>query len=142
LQRLTSNSSISSVLRGEKKIEVARFFNISRNTLDLWLKKEKETGNFFACQPKQKGRKPKIQDLEKFKEFVKSNSDKTQKQMAELLGNGITQQNISDACKKAKINSFPGKIIFTIDRNLANNRLAKKLGTIELSSDFEESCFS
>ena len=31
--------------RGEKKVEVSHFFKISRNTLDLWLKKERETGD-------------------------------------------------------------------------------------------------
>lgn len=95
--------AIAAVSRGEKKIEVARFLNISRNTLDLWLKKEKETGDCKPNKPRSKGRKPKIDDLQEFQEFVKKNSDKTQKQMAELWGNGITQQNISDACKKLGI---------------------------------------
>ena len=33
--------AVEAVKTGEKKIEVSRLFNISRNTLDLWLKKEK-----------------------------------------------------------------------------------------------------
>ena len=35
---------IDAVKRGEPKSKVSRMFNISRNTLDLWLKREQETG--------------------------------------------------------------------------------------------------
>ena len=37
------------------------------------------------------GRHSQIEDEEKFKLFVKKNKDKTQTQMAELWGDGITQ---------------------------------------------------
>lgn len=45
------SKAIAAVKRGEKKIEVSRFFKISRNTLDLWLKKERETGDYQATRP-------------------------------------------------------------------------------------------
>ncbi|MGK7924018.1 MAG: helix-turn-helix domain-containing protein, partial [Spirulina sp.] len=32
--------AIETYKRGERKIEICRLLNISRNTLDLWLKKE------------------------------------------------------------------------------------------------------
>ena len=92
------SKAVAAVKRGEKKIEVSRFFKISRNTLDLWLKKERETGDYQASRPVGVGTRPKIQELEKFREFVKKNSDKTQKQMAQLWGDEATQQNISYAC--------------------------------------------
>ena len=95
--------ALAAVKRGEKKTQVSRFFKISRNTLDLWLKKESETGDYQATRPVGVGTTPKIQDLEKFREFVKENSDKTQKQMAELWGGEATQQNISYACRKLGI---------------------------------------
>jgi transposase len=97
------SKAVAAVKRGEKKIEVSRFFKISRNTLDLWLKKERETGDYQASRPVGVGTRPKIQELEKFREFVKENSDKTQKQMAELWGSEATQQNISYACRKLGI---------------------------------------
>ncbi|VXD15233.1 conserved hypothetical protein [Planktothrix serta PCC 8927] len=97
------SKAIAAVKRGEKKIEVSRFFKISRNTLDLWLKKERETGDYQASRQVGVGTQPKIQELEKFKEFVKKNSDKTQKQMAQLWGCEATQQNISYACRKLGI---------------------------------------
>jgi hypothetical protein len=59
---------------------------LSRNTLDLWLKREKETGDYQSKANSTKGRNPKIQDREKFREFVREHSDKTQKQIAQLWG--------------------------------------------------------
>jgi hypothetical protein len=53
-----------------------------------------------ASLPVGVGTRPKIQDLKKFEEFVRENRDKTQKLMAQLWGNEVTQQNISYACKK------------------------------------------
>jgi len=83
------------VKRGEKKVEVSHFFKISRNTLDLWLNKERETPDVKASLPVGVGTRPKIQDLKKFEEFVRENRDKTQKQMAQLWGDEDPQQNIS-----------------------------------------------
>lgn len=40
--------AIAAVKRGERKIYVSRMLNISRNTLDLWLKREAQTGNYQA----------------------------------------------------------------------------------------------
>jgi transposase len=91
------------VKRGEKKVEVSHFFKISSNTLDLWLKKERETGDVKAILPVGVGTRPKIQDLKNFEEFVRENRDPTQKQMAQLWGDEATQQNISYACKKLEI---------------------------------------
>jgi transposase len=45
--------AIEAVKRGHKKINVCRLFKISRNTLDLWLKREKETGDYAAIANKQ-----------------------------------------------------------------------------------------
>ena len=94
--------AIEAVKRGHKKINVCRLFKISRNTLDLWLKREKEIGDYTAIANKQ-GRHSKIQDKEKFKLFIKENNGKTQTQMAELWGENITQQNISYTCQKLGI---------------------------------------
>lgn len=94
--------AIEAVKRGHKKVHVCRLFKISRNTLNLWLKREKETGDYVAIADKQ-GRHSKIKDEEKFKLFIRENDGKTQIKMAELWGNNITQQNISYACKKLGI---------------------------------------
>lgn len=40
--------AIEAVKRGEGKTAVCRLLKISRNTLDLWLKREAETGTYQA----------------------------------------------------------------------------------------------
>lgn len=95
--------AIAAYHSGKKKIEISRYFNISRNTLDLWLKRELETGSIKANKSGPKKSTAKIKDLEKFKLFVLGNKEKTQKEIAQLWGNNVTQQNVSDACKKLKI---------------------------------------
>ena len=97
------SKAIEAVKRGENQTKVSGFFKISRNTLNLWLIKQRETGDYQAKPPVGVGTQPKIQDLEKFREFVQEDHDKTPQQMAELWGNQITQQNISYGCKKLGI---------------------------------------
>lgn len=49
-------------------------------------------------------RKPlNIKDIEQFRQFILNHPDKTQQQLAELWGSGLTQQNVSNALKKLKI---------------------------------------
>ena len=95
--------AVSAYHRGEKKSAICRLMKISRNTLDLWLQREQETGDFKAIAnfPSRKNRK--IQDLARFEQFVKQHQDKTQQQMAELWGENLTQQNVSDGIKKLGI---------------------------------------
>lgn len=47
--------AIAAVRRGERKIDVSKMFKISRNTLDLWLKREEETGTYQPIQGYQQG---------------------------------------------------------------------------------------
>lgn len=85
---------------GERKTKVCRMLNISRNTLDLWLKREQQTGTYQAITNFQRGSGHKITDWKRFREFVHQHGGKTQTQMARLWGEGVTQQNISDALRK------------------------------------------
>jgi transposase len=68
---------------GMKKTEVSKIFNISRNTINLWLMRRKESGDYRAKNGYQQGYNPKINDLEEFQEFVEKHSSQTQKEMAE-----------------------------------------------------------
>lgn len=92
--------ALAAVKRGDQKAAVSRMLNISRNTLDLWLKREQETGECRAITKYQQGCRHKIRDWERFKQFTKENGGKTQGQMAALWGEGVTQQNISDALER------------------------------------------
>lgn len=92
--------AIEAVKSGERKSDVCRMFNISRNTLDLWLKREAESGDYQAIRHFQKGYQHKITDWERFEEFIQKHGGKTQREMAKLWGENVTQQNISDALMK------------------------------------------
>ncbi len=92
--------AIEAVKRGERKSDVCRMLKLSRNTLDLWLKREEQTGDYQAITNFQKGCRHKIIDWERFGEFAQKHGDKTQAQLASLWGEGVTQQNISDALQK------------------------------------------
>ena len=92
--------AIEAVKRGERKSEVCRMLEISRNTLDLWLKREEQTGDYQAITHFQKGCRHKISDWKRFQEFAQKHGGKTQSEMASLWGDKVTQQNISDALGK------------------------------------------
>lgn len=92
--------AITAVERGERKSDVSRMMNISRNTLDLWLKRKAETGSCQAITHYQQGNRHKITDWQRFGEFVDQHGGKTQGKMASLWGDNVSQQNISDALQK------------------------------------------
>jgi transposase len=92
--------AITAVKRGARKTDVSRMMTISRNTLDQWLKRETQTGECGAIRNYQQGCRHKITDWGKFGKFVQEHGGKTQGQMATLWGEGVTQQNISDALQK------------------------------------------
>ena len=84
----------------DKKItstELNKTLKISRNTIHLWIKKYKNTGNLERSPGS--GKKPKIDDLEKFKKIVDDNPDATQKELGQLYG-GASQSAVCKAMKK------------------------------------------
>lgn len=85
---------------GLKKCEASELFNISRNTIDLWLKRQAETGDFLALPNKPPGNGHKITDGEKFRAFVKAHGNKTQAEMASLWEGEISARTISRALQK------------------------------------------
>lgn len=91
---------IRAVDGGMRKSEVSRVFAISRNTIDLWLKRRDQTEDFKASEGYQQGSRHKIRDWDKFRSFVKQHGDKTQAEMAQLWDGEISQRSISRALKK------------------------------------------
>jgi len=83
-----------------KKSEAAQVFGISRNTIDLWLKRRTETGDYQAKPKQPPGNGHKITDWEKFRDFVAQYGDKTQAEMAELWSGQISARTISRALHK------------------------------------------
>ena len=87
-------------LDGLKKSEASELFNISRNTIDLWLKRKAQTGDFKPQPNKPPGHNHKITDWEKFREFAQTHGDKTQEQMTQLWEGDISSRTISRALKR------------------------------------------
>lgn len=87
-------------LDGLKKSEVSELFNISRNTINLWLQRKAETGDVQVKPRATSGAKQKITDWEKFRAFAKEHQDKTQAQMAQLWQGDISSRTISRALQK------------------------------------------
>ncbi len=87
-------------LDGFKKSEVSQLFNISRNTIDLWLKRKAATSDVQAKQRQAAGKSQKITDWEKFPAFAKEHSDQTQVEIAMLWEGDISERTISRALAK------------------------------------------
>ena len=87
-------------LDGVKKSEASELFNISRNTINLWLNRKAQTGDFKPQPNKPPGHSHKITDWDKFREFAIVHGDKTQGQMAELWADDISERTISRALQK------------------------------------------
>jgi transposase len=87
-------------LDGMKKSEAVQVFQVSRNTIHLWLAQLAKTGDYQAKPNEPRGNGHKITDWERFKEFVRANGDKTQEEMAKLWEVPISDRTISRALKK------------------------------------------
>lgn len=86
--------------RGERKSDICRFLDISRNTLDLWLKRREESGSVAPKTDYRRGPEPKIKDLDAFRAFVEEYGHLTQKEMAEQWEEPISDASIREALRK------------------------------------------
>ena len=85
---------------GMKKSKVAQVFQLSRNTIDLWLKRQEETGDYQAKTTRPHRTAAKITDWEHFAQFVKEHGEKTQAQMAQLWSKPISARTVSRALQQ------------------------------------------
>ncbi|MDT3675195.1 helix-turn-helix domain-containing protein [Microcystis wesenbergii] len=92
--------AVSAVERGEKKSHVCRTLNISRNTLDIWLKRKKQTGTVAAKTNYRRGPKPQIDDLEAFQKLAEQYGHLTQEKMAQKWANPVSRMRIGQALKR------------------------------------------
>lgn len=87
-------------LDGMRTSVAAQVFQISRNTIDLWLKRRAASGDYQSKPNRPPGNGHKITDWDKFREFAKAHGDKTQAEMAELWEGEISARTISRALQK------------------------------------------
>ena len=91
---------IEAIDGGMGKTQASKIFKISRNTINLWLHKRQETGDYLADDGYQRGYGAKITDLEDFKEFARKHGSQTQREMAEAWQGKISDRTIGKALKK------------------------------------------
>ncbi len=108
---------------GMGKTQASKIFKISRNTINLWLHKREETGDYRAPVGYQRGYGAKITDLDDFKEFARKHGSQTQKEMAQAWTGEISDKTIGKALKKIgftrkKNLRLPLKQRNTTDKNL------------------------
>lgn len=84
---------------GLKQSEASQLFNLSRNTIDLWLKRREATGAVQAKLTSPPGQRQKITDWVKFKALVEAHRDRTQAEMAQLWG-AISERTIARALQQ------------------------------------------
>lgn len=85
---------------GMSKSEASRVFTLSRNTIDLWLKRREETGDVQAKQGYQQGSRQKITDWEQFRQFIWMHGSKTQAEMAQIWEGDISRRTVGRALHK------------------------------------------
>ena len=91
---------IEAIDDGMGKTEASKLFRISRNTINLWLHRREESGDYRAEDGYQRGYGAKITDLEEFKEFARKHGSQTQKEMAQAWIGEISDKTIGKALKK------------------------------------------
>lgn len=91
---------LDAIASGHRKSHVSQLFNISRNTIDLWLKRRDATGSPSAIRHYPRGPQGKITDLEQFRVFAKQHEHLTQKEMAEQWGQPISDHTLGKALKR------------------------------------------
>jgi len=82
---------------GMKKSEASVVFHISRNTIDLWLKRKADTGCLAPTRPTGPSKMAKITDWVAFEAFAEQHRHCTQSEMAEQWPGDISQPTISRA---------------------------------------------
>ena len=108
-------------LDGMRKSVAAQVFGISRNTIDLWLKRQAQTGDYQAKSTRPHRTAGKITDGSKFVEFVRQHGDKTQEQMAQLWEGDVSARTLSRALQKLGLSR---KKRLMVTRNVIKSNVA------------------
>jgi transposase len=84
-------------LDGMRKSEAAQIFQLSRNTIDLWLERQAATGDYRAKSNRPHRTVNKITDWQAFTAFAQRHEDRTQAEMATLWEGAISTRSMSRA---------------------------------------------
>lgn len=87
----------------EDKVTIAaasKLYSISRKTIIEWKKLKQQTGDVQAKRGYHRGHRRIIKDIERFKEFIESNYDKTTKELANNWNQTVSSSTISRLLNK------------------------------------------
>jgi transposase len=112
--------ALLAVASGEKIGKTAKLFGISERTLFIWRKQQEKSGKISAIKHYQRGYGHKIQDLDKFRDFVIKNPGLTTKEMALMLGN-ISASSIKRYLKKINFSRKKNFWLYQSQRRKASN---------------------
>ncbi|MET0115363.1 MAG: IS630 transposase-related protein, partial [Limnospira maxima] len=87
-------------LVGMPKTDASPVFHVSRNTINLWLQRKAQTGDFLPKRHQRPGFNHQFTDWVIFKAFAQEHGVLTAAQMAELWVVFISPRTISRALKK------------------------------------------
>jgi len=99
--------------KGMRVTKIKETFDVSRNTVYKWLKVREETGDIKAKVGYQNGHSHKVKDMEKFKNFIEANSDKTTKELSDEWECEISRSTILRYISKINY-SYKKKHFFTL----------------------------
>ena len=99
--------------KGMRVTKIKESFDISRNTLYKWQKVKEETGDIKAKVGYQNGHSHKVKDMEKFKNFIEANNDKTTKELSDEWECEISRSTILRYISKINY-SYKKKHFFTL----------------------------
>jgi transposase len=108
---------INLIESGKKQTDICKFLNLSKSTVIRWHNRYKQTGNVDYIVNKKSLDSNKIGDLDRFKEFIDSNNDKS---LFELTALWINSKGNN---KKVSY----GTIYYTL-KNKLNYTFKKNLG--------------
>ena len=91
--------AINLIEKGMSITQVSQLLKISRPTLYRWIKQWEITGSIAPKESVPPPQAAKIQDWEKFQEFIDKHGDQTQKELAQLWG-GVSHHTISRGLRK------------------------------------------
>ncbi len=91
---------LDAIDQGHRKSQISKLFNISRNTIDLWLKRREQSGGIAAKRQYRRGPQPKIADLEEFRAFAEQHGHLTQQAMAEQWRTPVSDRTIGKALER------------------------------------------
>lgn len=88
---------------GLRKSDASRLFQISRNTIDLWLKRRAVTGDVLTLSRQEaasRSARRGITNTSEFEAFVREHPSATQAELARLWKESVSRQTVGRALRK------------------------------------------